>query len=264
LKLACRRMSWTSCSRFQPAFLCRAVSRIGGRSREAITTAWPLPTTACRLMGSSPANGAEPFFASPAGALRPSGPSWRKGPSALAVGASARPCDALHCRRRISCYPARCRAAPPRSSKDRPSIDITTGVHSRRPWPLDLSREREDRAPRSLRHRAPQPSARSVLVVLHHLDGLLHRRLAGLLHPAADPGVHRVSARSVCRPSHASPPMPYPSELVHLQSRISVTGDRCPLAVPGLRPQRGPGGFKALLLASIRSACTSVAGRQCP
>jgi hypothetical protein len=32
-------------------------------------------------------------------------------------------------------------------------------------------------------------------VVSHHLDGLLLLDLAGLLHPAADPGVHRVSAR---------------------------------------------------------------------
>lgn len=37
----------------------------------------------------------------------------------------------------------------------------------------------------------------------------------------------------------ASPPMPCPSELVHLQSRIPVTKDRCPPAVPGLRPQKG-------------------------
>jgi hypothetical protein len=30
-------------------------------------------------------------------------------------------------------------------------------------------------------------------VVSHHLDGFLHRWLVGLLHPTADPGVHRVS-----------------------------------------------------------------------
>jgi hypothetical protein len=34
---------------------------------------------------------------------------------------------------------------------------------------------------------------RSALVVLHHLDGLLLFDLAGLFHPAADPGVRRVS-----------------------------------------------------------------------
>jgi hypothetical protein len=30
-------------------------------------------------------------------------------------------------------------------------------------------------------------------VVLHHLDGFRRTVLAGLLHPAADPGVRRVS-----------------------------------------------------------------------
>jgi len=39
----------------------------------------------------------------------------------------------------------------------------------------------------------PIPRSRSVLVVLHHLDGFLRARLAGLLHPAADPGVRLVS-----------------------------------------------------------------------
>jgi hypothetical protein len=38
-----------------------------------------------------------------------------------------------------------------------------------------------------------QRPARSALVVSHHLDGFLHRWLVGLLHPTADPGVHRVS-----------------------------------------------------------------------
>lgn len=33
----------------------------------------------------------------------------------------------------------------------------------------------------------------AVRVVSHHLDGLLRMRLAGLLHPAADPGIRRVS-----------------------------------------------------------------------
>jgi len=39
----------------------------------------------------------------------------------------------------------------------------------------------------------PPPKSRSVLVVSHHLDGFLRARPAGLLHPAADPGVRRVS-----------------------------------------------------------------------
>jgi hypothetical protein len=43
--------------------------------------------------------------------------------------------------------------------------------------------------------RGDQPRPRSALVVSHHLDGLLLLDPAGLLHPAADPGVHRVSTR---------------------------------------------------------------------
>jgi len=45
----------------------------------------------------------------------------------------------------------------------------------------------------SLRPRATSSKSCSVLVVSHHLDGLLRTELAGLLHPASDPGVRRVS-----------------------------------------------------------------------
>jgi len=43
------------------------------------------------------------------------------------------------------------------------------------------------------RFRATSPKSRSVLVVSHHLDGLLRTELVGLLHPTPDPGVRRVS-----------------------------------------------------------------------
>jgi hypothetical protein len=43
--------------------------------------------------------------------------------------------------------------------------------------------------------RGDQPRPCSALVVSHHLGGFLLLDRAGLLHPAADPGVHRVSAR---------------------------------------------------------------------
>lgn len=76
------------------------------------------------------------------------------------------------------------------------------------PGPCELPRL----APSAGRSQRP---TRSALVVSHHLDGFLHRRLVGLLHPTADPGVHRVS--TVCRTckarfSPASPPTPYPPE----------------------------------------------------
>jgi hypothetical protein len=41
--------------------------------------------------------------------------------------------------------------------------------------------------------RLPRRESRSALVVSHHLGGLLRSELAGLLHPAVDPGVRRVS-----------------------------------------------------------------------
>jgi len=40
----------------------------------------------------------------------------------------------------------------------------------------------------SIGSRLPYRESRSVLVVSHHLDGFLRSELAGLLHPAADPG----------------------------------------------------------------------------
>ncbi len=43
----------------------------------------------------------------------------------------------------------------------------------------------------------PTCLARSALVVSHHLDGFLRAAAAGLLHPAADPGVRRVSSRFI-------------------------------------------------------------------
>jgi hypothetical protein len=77
----------------------------------------------------------------------------------------------------------RCRASSPGVSKDRPSIGAGRGVHSR---PRVAARPSG---------RGDQPPPCSVLVVSHHLDGLLLLDRAGLLHPAADHGVHRVSAR---------------------------------------------------------------------
>jgi hypothetical protein len=198
--------------------------------------------------------GPEPFFASPAGALRPSEPSRRRRPPL------ARP----------EPLPVRRCASPPKTHLvlSCPLRGSSFKVFQRSPLhrhdhrcPLRASSAvsllpRESRVvPRSRRRRAPQPCARSVLVVSHHPDGLLHRRLVGLLHPTADPGVHRVSA--CCRlptVDAASPPMRYPSELVHLQSRIPVTRDRCLRAVPDVRPLGASVDFKAFLRASIRSA----------
>ena len=65
-----------------------------------------------------------------------------------------------------------------------PFIDMASGVHSRAALRPRFGEE------------GATPSARSALVVLHHLGGFLLRSFAGLLRPAADPGVHRVSVVS--------------------------------------------------------------------
>jgi hypothetical protein len=53
----------------------------------------------------------------------------------------------------------------------------------------------------------PHRESCSVRVVSHHLDGLLRSELAGLLHPAADPGVRRVSELRLPHAAEAEPGM---------------------------------------------------------
>jgi hypothetical protein len=69
-------------------------------------------------------------------------------------------------------------------SKDRPSIELRRRV--RRPG-IRVSAAPSGNDSRSL--------PRSALVVSHHLGGFLLSDGAGLLRPAPDPGVHRVSSR---------------------------------------------------------------------
>jgi len=57
----------------------------------------------------------------------------------------------------------------------------------------------------------PPPKSRSVLVVSHHLDGFLRARPAGLLHPAADPGVRRVSRCASTSITGSSRSLPNPT-----------------------------------------------------
>jgi hypothetical protein len=112
--------------------------------------------------------------------------------------------------------------------KELPSVDVITGVHSRKTEAL-------------LRRSAAKHSMRSAFVGSHHPDGLLHRRLAGLLHPAADPGVHRVSAHCQTCPSwlprfptDASPSRAFPSRAAVPR----VAAWPCPLAVADVRGRR--------------------------
>jgi hypothetical protein len=66
--------------------------------------------------------------------------------------------------------------------RSHPSTDMPPSVHSRTHLSARASVPRE-----------PPSKSRSVLVVSHHLDGFLRSEVAGLLHPAASRGVHRVS-----------------------------------------------------------------------
>jgi len=159
-------------------------------------------------------------------------------------------------------------------------------------------------SPPSTRHRAstpahvatrfgfeePSSNSRSVLVVLHHLDGFLRSEVAGLLHPAADPGVRRVSA--VCRlvanrrTGGLETCDAFPATLLRTLRRIPLADSRTasPQPLPSCRFQRSDRrvrevpvsgfirctpsdrslGSKALLRPRVRSACSTVSGGAAP
>jgi hypothetical protein len=108
----------------------------------------------------------------------------------------------------------------------------------------------------SLRPDAARRRARSVLVVSHHLDGLLRARACGFVAPRCRSGVRRVSVDAEPVPSEdgGGPPCDLPATRVHTLRRVSLVGSRyhiavarCPLAVTGLvrspprpKPMREP------------------------
>jgi hypothetical protein len=78
----------------------------------------------------------------------------------------------------------------------------------------------------------------SVLVVSHHLDGFLRSKVAGLLHPAADPGVRRVSREVVIGARAFEPAFTFlatriapfkesPSLIAELRRRSHLPSCRC-------------------------------------
>ena len=105
--------------------------------------------------------------------------------------------------------------------------------------------------------------ARAVLVVLPHLDGLTSRQPAGLLHPAADPGVHRVDevrcgCSSLLAPRDAltlpsfAPPSQHPAGLADLLAPSPLR----------LHPLRAPLDLEALLRGDS-GATTAPLARPC-
>lgn len=132
-------------------------------------------------------------------------------------------CRSLRLRRRIAsstghlCFavqPGRASCAAQLVSNDLPLLGFSKtippstyvpGVHSQ-PFPCHANVTRW-----GLRPRVASPSVCSVLVVPPDFDGLLHLDAAGLLHPAADRGIHHVSDgrnRSVrCDPAARAVPL---------------------------------------------------------
>jgi hypothetical protein len=148
----------------------------------------------------------------------------------------------LRSRRRISCRSA-CRQAPSTgfSSKIRPSVDVTFGVHSTTTEAVSGD---------ALPHAPHVPPS----WVLTTLTVCSTESLPGLLHPIADPEVHRVSAPvQACRPwcqsvpTDATPSRAFPSAAAVLHvtvGRAPLPSPRPPLGVRGrlrgLHPRRSP------------------------
>jgi hypothetical protein len=129
-----------------------------------------------------------------------------------------------------------------------PSIDVRLGVHSP-----------ENIAASGSGGRVSHGRSRSVLVVLHHLDGFLRSGVAGLSHPAADPGVHCVSSRRRAaiagRSSSRSPQCgSHPSEESPRSQPSRVTA----LVAPSPLLHRKLRFRSASRLCSVRESVTSV------
>jgi hypothetical protein len=168
----------------------------------------------------------------------------------------------------------RCRASSPGDFQRPPLHRYSRGVHSGPGIAAGPS------------GRGDQPRPRSALVVSHHLDGFLLLDLAGLLHPAADHGVHRVSARREtcflamhsCPPKPCSPPAATTTRLHEVTldpSRFRVrAADEVSLACAtsgAVGPRHRPRSFEPVrspralaLLAFPSPAATTVARRSYP
>jgi hypothetical protein len=152
----------------------------------------------------------------------------------------------------------RCRASSPGVVQRTPLHREGRGVHSR-----------PDVAARPS-GRGDQPRPCSALVVSHHLDGFLLLDRAGLLHPAADPGVHRVSARRETRfpamRSCPSKPCSPPAATVRVRHEVALASSTEPWGPRhrprSLEPVRSP---RALALLTFPSpAATTVSRRASP
>jgi hypothetical protein len=154
-------------------------------------------------------------------------------------------------------------------SWDCPKIAPPSSCHHRSPLP---------EVPRgdSLRNEPAKARPCSVLVVFHHLDGLLLRQRARVLQRAPDPGVHPVSAptpqvTSRCRhllgmpslPSEAFPPFEAaPSAAPPPHANVRWTAASSARNVTDVLPRRSPLPLPprpflplTLLVAAVARAC---------
>jgi len=183
-------------------------------------------------------------------------------------------------------------------SKDRPSIVSIAESDSRKRSNSASPRGLGSHCcgPASFGMGTPIPIQRAVFVVSHHLDGLLLRDLAALLHAASDRGVHRVSScretgfpavhllpfeafppptateagtnpriRGLASPFRPFPAVTFTANLASPPFLSSDSGRGCPHSRPdelgprGLAPSSGPLRVRAFPLA--RTRCSLGLGR---
>ncbi len=100
----------------------------------------------------------------------------------------------------------------------------------------------------------------SVFVVSHHLDGFLHTRVAGLLHPAASPEVQRVWPACSLRPTREGcfVPRPLPRDAGPFRAFPSLPAfPASPRSLPSCRCRRSAflRSQRTLFPGSVRPSC---------
>jgi len=220
---------------------------------------WPLPATDCRVVGLSRRT-TEPFFASLAGR---SDRHLHRGANPLLLAqrvlSPVSPTrltveDASHAAWLVAeqLLQGCPKISPPSTSPSVSTPGFRGRLKSLARGPLRSSEPSASGSPalRAFRPRGLSPPRRFA-------PPTTRRLVASCCRSWGSPGFH---ASRLPTASCASPPAPYPPELIHLQSRILVTEDRYLLAVAGLRPPRlgVPTDFKVLLRVSVRSEASSL------
>ena len=122
-----------------------------------------------------------------------------------------------------------------RLSWDSPTPGSMAEAMFAEPVPLHRRHSRQARCPRCC-HRfgegPPSPPRATDLAVLHDLAGFTCQELAGLLHPAADPGVRCVSAPGRVEPAPRTPPLLARCAAGHVNPLVSRIDSHTPRRTP--------------------------------